>query len=181
MPNPNNKPVEPSLLQKIFGYGEMSPEIQQGIAIAKKEHPNMPTPSRMGLLGRVFSPAGALAITTPMSSISMNDSLLQGYNPQDIADILTHENTHIEQNKREGLLGGMYRNAQDINTPYFQRPNEVEAYRATSMRQERMGNQVDPVPSVLGGFYKPHDINLDHPPMQYAKLNPKTGQYEKSR
>lgn len=184
MPDPK-KPIEPSLLQKIFGYGQMSPEIEQGIAIAKREHPNMPTPTRMGLLGHMVSPANAQAITSSITNgISLNDSILKGYTPQDIADILEHENTHVEQARRNGILANNYQMIQDKDTPYYQRPNEVEAFRATGARQERMGNYVEPVPSVLGKFYTPHDVNLSHPPittMNYTKLNPKTGQYEKSR
>lgn len=194
MPQELSKSNQPSLLQKIFGYGQMSPEIEEGIRIAKSENPNMPTPTRMGLLAKMFTPSNALAATYPFRNISMNENMLKGHTPQEVADTLAHENTHVQQMRNDGVLGQIYRGYQESQTPYWEKPSEVEAFRSTANRQKARGATVEPILSVTGGYYSPQDVNLPLPgspdfnralkmqavnTMNYTVLNPKTGQYEK--
>ena len=152
-----------NLLRKAYESltaDNFSPEIQQGIAIAKREHPNMPDPHQMGMMGRFFAPSRALAITSPFNRISMNTEMLSGKNPQDVADVLEHENTHVEQHRNRGILGQLNDTYSNLKTPYFENPNEIEAFQASAHRQNTMGRPVQTVPAVGNRWITPRDVNL---------------------
>lgn len=144
----------------MFGAGSMTPEMEQGVAIARKENPNLAPVQPYGFFSRMFSP-NALAYASPGKSIYLNPDKSQGQSAEDIADTLTHEQTHVNQMNTRGLgptgellhemFGGQ-------KLPYDQRPDEMAAFQAEKDRRARMGRMQTGVPRFKGeGFYTPQD------------------------
>lgn len=151
----------PSFFQRVFGSESFSPEVQQGIDIARKEMPNMAPVKPYGMLSRLVQP-NALAYASPGNNIYLNTRANLGQSPQDIADTLTHEQTHVNQAQENG---GTFSNIMKLimgdRLPYHQRPNEMAAFQAEKERRSRMGREQTPVPSFsTGQFYIPRDVNL---------------------
>lgn len=159
---PSSAP-SPGLLERLFGTEDFSPEIQEGIRIAKQEMPNMAPVQPYGFFSRLVNPK-MLAYVSGGKNIYLNPRTNEGQSPQDIADTLTHEQTHINQRAAEGygptmtLLRSML---SPPSQPYERRPEEMEAFQAEKDRRNRMGRPQSPVPSFsTGDFYVPHDVNL---------------------
>lgn len=142
----------------------MTPEMQEGISIARKENPNLAPVESYGLLSRIFLPS-AMGYASPGRSIYLNPTMMQGQSPQDVADILTHEQKHVGQMQERGLgptreflnmlLGGL------TAEPYHRRPDEIEAYNAETQRRMKMGRGVGVKPSFMTGeFISPMDKYL---------------------
>ena len=158
----------PGFLQRIFGSSQLTPEMEQGIAIAKKEQPNLAPVQPYGFWSRMLLPGGE-GYTSPGKTIYLNPAQMAGHNPQEVADTLIHEQTHVNQMNRRGLLpveelgSELYDNI--VGPSYSQRPDEMEAYQAEIQRRNRMKRMQAAVPSFeTGQFYMPGtDINLPNP------------------
>jgi len=153
----------------MFGTDPMTPEMEEGIRIAKQEMPNMPDPQSYGFFSRLLNP-NAMAYVSPGSNIYMNPRTNEGQTPQEIADTLTHEMEHVKQNKSEGY-GPTMQFLRDVlipqGEPYHRRPDEMAAFQAEKLRRSRMGRMQTAVPSFsTGEFYVPQDINLPAPQRQ---------------
>ena len=156
----------PNFLQRLFGQTPMTPEMEEGARIAKSENPNLAPIQTYGMMSRLLSPK-AMAYASPGRNIYLNPSQLQGQSPQDIADTLIHEQTHVDQMKRSGvgptmeLLHQMFGSQGKL--PYGQRPDEMEAFQNEKNRRYKMGRIQTAVPSFSnpGEFMIPQgDINL---------------------
>lgn len=175
------KSVQPSrgFLSRMFGSDEFSPEMQQGIDIARKEMPGMAPVEPYGFFSRLLQPK-ALGYASPGNTIYMNPATNQGQSPQNIADTLTHEQTHIGQN--QGRYGPSMNFLRSLlipqKLPYGQRPDEMAAFQAEKERRYRMGRPASPVPSFdrPGEWNIPQDVNLraDTPKPRQNIMMPKT-------
>lgn len=161
------KSVQPSqnILKRWFGTEEFSPEMQEGINIAKKEMPDMAPVQPYGFFSRLAQPS-AMAYANP-NGIYLNPRTNAGQTPQEIADTLTHEQEHIKQSKASGysptiqLLKRMFSPSADSKLPYHQRPEEMAAFQAEKDRRYKMGRSQTAVPSfTTGNFFIPRDVNL---------------------
>lgn len=152
----------PGLLQRLFGSSELSPEMLQGIEIARRENPNLAPVQPYGPISRMALP-NALAYASPGRTIYMNPSMMQGQSPEDVADTLTHEQTHVNQmNQRGGSsLMEFFRTLMQPKDPYHQRPDEMEAYGAEVARRNRMGRTQTGIPEfTTGRSIAPQNIQL---------------------
>jgi|SRR3970040_1764747 len=150
------------LLQRLFGSGELSPEVLQAIEIAKKEIPDLAPVQPYGMLSRMFAP-DAQAYTSPGKNIYVNPAQMKGQSVQDITDMLTHEQEHVNQMKQRGsgTAGEFLRQAFTRQGPYHQREDEMAAFQAEKNRRTRMGRSSTATPSFLTGqFNAPYDIHL---------------------
>jgi hypothetical protein len=171
MPDP--KPIPPNqkrtaqpssgFLQRMLGSETFSPEQQQGIDIARKENPSLAPVKPYGPISRILQP-NSLAYVSGGSNIYMNTAANEGQSPQDIADTLTHEQTHVNQKSAHGptmnfLLSLLDRSNQE---GYGRNPDELAAFMAEKDRRARMGRPQTPIPSFdrPGEFFTPKDINL---------------------
>lgn len=168
----NTNPSQ-GLLQRLFGSAPIPPEIEQGIAIARKENPNLAPVQMYGPLSRFLMPE-ANAYTSPGRNIYLNPATMSGYNPEEIADTLTHEQTHVNQMAERGygptreFLHTIFSGGE----PYGRRPDEMEAFNAEQARQNRMRRMPGVMPSFLTGeMYVPQgDIQL--PAEKGVKVGP---------
>lgn len=160
---PQNISPTKTTLQKMFGDSDTTPDIQQGIAIAQKENPNLAPIQMYGPISRTLM-SGAQGYTSPAGTIYLNPDQLQGFSPQDIADTIIHENTHATQMQNRGgnPLMEFFREMRGASEPYGQRPDEMEAFQAEKDRRAKMGRMQTAVPSFEnpGTFYVPMDTNL---------------------
>lgn len=153
--------IEPSqsLWEKLFGSAPMSDNVRQAIELAKKENPNLAPVEMYGPLSKLMMDK-AVGYTSPGGSIYLNPNY-SSMAPQEIADTLTHEQTHVNQlggNPVTNFLRGAY---ESIATPYHKRPEEREAYQAEVNRALATGRTPTAIPSFLTGeFYVPQDIRL---------------------
>lgn len=149
------------LLQRLFGSSELSPEILQGIEIAKRENPNLAPVQPYGPISRLALP-NALAYASPGRNIYVNPAMMQGQSPEDVADTLTHEQTHVNQMNQRG--GSMFKEIFNMfggRDPYHQRPDEMEAYNAEVVRRNKMGRMQTGIPEfTTGRSIAPQNIQL---------------------
>jgi len=147
----------------MFGTDPMTPEMEEGIQIARKENPNLAPVQSYGLLSRLLQPR-AQAYTSPGRSIYLNPSTLQGQSPQDVADTITHEQQHVSQMGNRGYGPTrelLYQMFGSDNLPYHQRPDEIEAFQAERLRRSRMGRPQTVTPSFsTGQFRTSQDVDL---------------------
>lgn len=139
------------------------PNIQAGINIAQKENPNLAPVSMYGPVSNLLQP-NSQGYTSPGGTIYLNPKQLQGMTPEDIADTVTHENTHAQQMQRTGggALMQFFREMMTGSTPYGQRPDEIEAFQAEEKRRNMMGRTQTAYPSFFnpGQYVVPLDQNL---------------------
>ena len=159
-PNPK-RVVAPSPLERIFSTEKFSPAINEGIEIARKEMPNMAPVQPYGFFSRLAG-SGANAYVTGGKNIYMNSRAMEGQSPQDVADVLTHEQEHVKQKSSHSpavnFLKSIFRMPQE---PYHRRPEEMAAYQAEKDRQDRMGRERTFMPSFsTGEFRAARDIHL---------------------
>lgn len=163
--------VQPTkgFLSRIFGSDEMTPEMQQGISIARREIPNMAPVQPYGFFSRLLQPK-AQAYASPGRTLYLNPNQMQGLSPQDVADTILHEQEHVNQMNQRGygagreLLNQMFGGGPTL--PYGQRPDEMAAFQAEKNRRYAMGRPQTPIPSFTNpGQYiiPPSDINLPNP------------------
>lgn len=169
MPEPQKKAAakEPSrgLLSRMFGSDPMTPEMEEGLRIARKENPNLAPVEPYGFFSRFLQPK-AMGYVSPGNTIYVNPNQV-GQSPQDWADTLAHEQTHVNQQQSQGygptmqLLRSML---SPTRLPYGQRPDEIEAFQVEKERRARMGRPQSPIPSFTGNdYFIPQDINLPLP------------------
>lgn len=170
MPNPPqvqpSVQPSPSFLQRMFGSSQMTPEMQQGVDIARKENPSMAPVQPYGFFSRLLQPKAQGYVSPGGGSIYLNPDQMQGLSPQDVADTLTHEQTHVNQARQSGYGPTMSLLQQLLpdRTPYGQRPTEMEAFQNEKNRRYAMGRPQTPIASFTGGDYIPQeDINLPNP------------------
>lgn len=163
------KSVEPSkgFLSRIFGTEEFTPEMKQGIEIARKEMPDMAPVEPFGFFSRLMHPK-AQGWTSFGNTIYLNPKTTSGYGygPQDIADVLVHEQEHVRQNKAIGPTKHFLNLMFGPSLPYGQRPDELAAFQAEKNRRYAMGRPPFLMPSFTNpGQYiiPPSDINLPNP------------------
>lgn len=149
----------PGLLQRIFGSSQMTPEIEEGINIARREVPNLAPVQPYGPLSRMFM-SQAQGFTSPGRNIYLNPAQLAGSSPQDVADTLIHEQTHVNQMGPSALVN--FLKTLQGSDPYHRRPDEMEAFTAEINRRNRMGRSQTAAPSFMTGeYYVPKgDIHL---------------------
>jgi len=158
---PAKKTAQPSssFLQKMFGPEKFSPEMEEGIGIARKEMPNMAPVQPYGFFSRLVNP-NALAYVSSGSNIYLNPRTNEGQTPQEIADTLTHEQEHIKQKAEVGPFTS-FLNSLFPQPQYSERPDEMAAFQAEKDRRNRMNRPQTAVPSFgTDQFYVPRDINL---------------------
>ena len=90
----------------------------------------------MNWFERHFLAPKTQAMTYPWGSISYNPSHLPPTQPE-IDDVLTHEQAHVGQIKRRGMLGTALDMLRESQTPYYNRPAEREAFDAEAARKRR--------------------------------------------
>jgi hypothetical protein len=163
MPNKTEPTAaSPGLLQRLFGSSPMTPEMQQGIDIAKKENPNLGDVKSYGPISRMFM-SNAQGYTSPARTIYLNPEQMAGQNPQDVADTIIHEQTHVNQMKSRGSnpIMELLRESYGAGQPYQQRPDEMEAFQTEKDRRAKMGRIQTAVPSFTSGnYYSPNDVYL---------------------
>lgn len=158
---PAVKPTE-SWLSRFFG-SELTPEMKQAIEIVKKENPNLAPVETYGPISRLLM-SKANAYTSPTGNIYLNPTQLQGYSPQDIADTLTHEQTHVNQIKDRNLNPILETFRGLTEESYHRRPDEMEAFKVEMLRRTNQGRGQTAIPSFLTGeHYTPSDIKLRAP------------------
>jgi hypothetical protein len=165
---PTAKSVEPSgnWFQRMFGSDRFTPEMEEGIRIARKENPNMAPVQPYGPVSRLLA-GSALGYVSPASTIYLNPRTSLGQTPQEIADILAHEQTHV--NQQSGLsptqvaLNSIFRRPE----AYHQRPAEIEAYQAEKQRRQSQG-RTGMSPSMDGTWHQTGDVNLPLSGSKYA-------------
>lgn len=155
----NVKPTQ-SWLERIFGSEEMTPEMIKAMEIVKRENPNLGNVETYGPISRLLM-SRANAYTSPTGNIYLNPQQLKGYSPEDIADTLVHEQTHVNQIKGRNL-GPILETFRGFGgDPYHQRPDEMEAFREEMLRRRKQGRGQTAIPSFLTGeYYVPRDIRL---------------------
>ena len=174
---PVKESVQPSrgFLSRIFGSDPFTPEMEEGIRIARQEMPNMAPVQPYGFFSRLLQPK-VMGYVSPGNNIYLNPATNVGQTPQEIADTLTHEQEHIKQQKESGygptarVLMSMFGRSE----PYYQRPNELAAFQAEKLRRSRMGRTQTAIPSISGNWYVPRDINLPNPKPKQSVIMPKT-------
>ena len=167
MPAPQEQkkssPKKPGFFQKIFGSGEFSPDVWEAIRIAKQENPDLAPIEPYGLVSRLLQPS-AMGYASPGRTIYLNPTQLQGQSVQDIADTITHEQTHIKQSKDSGRspVGELMRQIYSSSgTPYHQREDEMAAFQAEKDRRNRMGRTQSATPLFdTGKFHASTDVYL---------------------
>lgn len=155
----------PGLLQRLFGSSELSPEMLKGIEIARKENPNLANVQPYGPISRTFLPQ-ALAYASPGRTIYMNPNMMQGQSPEDVADTLTHEQTHVNQmnQRNSNPFMELFHTLTQPKDPYHQRPDEMEAYGAEVARRNRQGRTQTGIPEFTTGKpIAPQNIHLSSP------------------
>jgi len=161
--------VQPTrgLLSRWFGQDPMTPQMEEGINIARKEMPDMAPVKSYGFFSRMLQP-DAFGYASPGNSIYLNPRMSEGQTPQEVADTLVHEQEHIKQQKTSGVSPTMdllKRMLIPQRTPYAHRPEEMSAFQVEKERRSRMGRSQTAIPSFTnpGQFYVPQDINLPSP------------------
>ena len=152
----------PGLLQRIFGSGQLSPDTEEGIRIARSENPNLAPVQPYGLLSRFMQPQ-AMGYTSPGRNIYLNPKLMEGQTPQDVADILTHEQEHVKQMQERGYgpLREFFHEMVPSGEPYHRRPDEMNAFNAEIQRRAKMGRAQTATPSFsTGEMQTADDIKL---------------------
>ena len=157
--------IEPSsrFLEDFLGSDKFSPQIQEGIRIAKQENPNLAPVKPYGFFSRLVAPEtyGIVGGFDP-NSIHLSGRYNATRYPQNIADTLTHEQTHINQvksgTKPQGLLSSLVNPPQ----PYHRNPLEMEAFHAERDRQLRTGREPWLPSFATGEYFSPRDVNLPY-------------------
>lgn len=134
--------------EKVTNMGGLSrpvapPNVMQQIAEARKllssEAPDINTTpiQPYGPISKLLM-RGAEAYVSPMGTIYANPDVLQDRRPQEIADTLLHELTHVRQMKERSPIQRIveYFNQRGA---YGQRPDEMEAFQAEANRRTKMG------------------------------------------
>lgn len=149
--------------QRTFGTTPMTPNMQQGIDIARKENPNLAPVESYGPISRLLN-SGANAYVGGGNSIYVNPANMGSMNPQQVADTLAHEQTHINQKQGTSptmnFLRAMFSGPRG---PHYQRPDEMEAYQVEAQRRARMGRPAEPRQNMFGQTVTPQDVNLPAP------------------
>jgi hypothetical protein len=155
----------PGLLSRIFGnFGtsQMTPAMEEGVRIAQKENPNLAPVKPYGFFSKLLQSPQAQGYTSPWGGIYLNPQSMQGLSPQDVADTITHEQTHVGQivSPTRELLNKFL----PPSEPYYRRPEELAAFQAEKERRARMGRPQTAAPRFdTGSDYIPQDISLPSP------------------
>lgn len=145
---------EPGVLQRLIAAlvpqkvapssSGLPANVQEAMRILKAEEPDF-DPSIVGpktgfpVVGSFQVPPGAQAAATPFGNIRYDPAQLDGQDPQDVADTLLHEYTHVKQAQPRGVIGQILQMVSERALPYGQRPDEIEAWQAEKLRRARMG------------------------------------------
>lgn len=153
-----NTGPSPSLMERLFGQSEMGPNIQEGIDIARRENPNLAPVQSYGPLSRLLLPQ-AQGYTSPGRNIYLNPAQLEGFSPEDVADTIIHEQTHVNQMGPSSIMNFFKQFGN--SDPYHQRPEEIEAFQAEQARRSRQGRLQTGMPEFsTGNIIAPQDIML---------------------
>ena len=173
-----NTQPSPGILQRLLGSSQFTPEIEEGINIARRENPNLAPVKPYGPLSRMLM-SQAQGFTSPARNIYLNPAQLAGSSPQDVADTLIHEQTHVNQMGPSSLVN--FLKTFEGSDPYHRRPDEMEAFTAEINRRNRMGRSQTAAPSFMTGeYYVPRgDIHL--PPEKGVKIGPTSTSLKKQQ
>jgi hypothetical protein len=143
---------------------EASPEVVKGTQVARKEQPDLGAVQPYGFVSRMMMPT-AQAYTSPGRNIYLNSERNEGQSPEEIADTLAHEQTHVKQMQDRGLSPTMEFLNMLINgsegEPYHRRPDEMEAFQVEQERRAKAGRSQTAIPKFTdGGYYTPDDVRL---------------------
>lgn len=150
---------------------DLPQNVSQAAQLLSKEEPDFDPSSvrKAGMIRRMLHP-GAQAEAGLMGGIYVNPANTEGLDPQDMADTLLHEQTHVRQGKGRGLMKELYQRMMQNQGWYGQRPDELEAFQAERDRRAKMGRpgaigtpffeQVDPDPTSYRNFRQRGDIPL---------------------
>jgi hypothetical protein len=131
------------------------------------------SPSSSSILSKLFAPKGSMATTNPFTgNISYNPDAFQGQSQDELENTVAHELTHSRQAQNtpwyktavnlfrpdDNVPTGINQNS-PLNTPYYWRPREMEAFQTERNRQTYQPYPVDP---ALGT----RDIQLSRPKKQ---------------
>ena len=165
------------LLQRIFGFGVMTPEIEEGIRIAQSENPNLAPVKPYGMLSRMMQPQ-AMGYTSPGRTIYLNPRTMEGQNPQDVADTLVHEQEHVKQMQNRGygpvreFLHEALSGIGGGGEPYHRRPDEIAAFGAETERRSKMGRMQSATPSFTTGEMRVADDIRLYTPRKKVETGP---------
>lgn len=151
--------------------------MQRAYAKVSAEMPNVKrvqvSPRQSSLMTSLFMPKGAYAVTNPFTgNITYNPEMFEGQTQDDIEQTLYHELTHAGQMQNTPWYGHLKEvgsqmldnvstlwggnedkvpagisASSPLNSPYYWRPREMEAFQAERDRATRnkIPNYVDPV------------------------------------
>lgn len=176
MPDQPPAPPDNRGFLRRFLSPALTPEMQAGLALARKDRPDIPDPDTYGPISNAYADEpGNQAYVSPAGGMYLNQKAQ--LRPEDWADTIIHEQTHLDQQKRRGLgtagevVGrafGVGAPEMGIGLPYGQRPDEMEAFGAGAHHARERGaddyqTYLKPSFTHPGQFYSPHDINLPTP------------------
>lgn len=119
---------------------EQSPESHMNLAAlhvggSMPEEMGSTSVKPMGLLDRLLAPAGAQAVTNPITkSVRYNPALMPSTQAE-TDDLLAHELTHVKQLNQQPLLSRLLNMVRPPKNAYMDRPTEIEAYGVEKQRQ----------------------------------------------
>jgi hypothetical protein len=102
------------------------------------------TVAPMGLLDRLLAPAGAQAVTNPITKNVRYNPDLMPRTQAETDDLLAHELTHVKQLNQQPLLSRLWSRAKPPTESYYDRPTEIEAYDVEKQRQAKRQDIVLP-------------------------------------
>lgn len=115
------------------------PDLQRSWAGREIEMPNETMATNRvrpsNFIERALMP-NAQAVTYPWGTIALNRKSIED-TQSDLGDVLAHELTHIGQNRKSGMLGGIWDNFRQRGSNYGAKDYEQEALEAESQRKVR--------------------------------------------
>jgi hypothetical protein len=159
---PDKRKEKPAASDAFRQVTAFPAHIQQGIEIARREIPDLAPIEPYGWVSRKFTPANAAAYVSPGRTIYLNPEVMASMSPEDVADTILHEQTHVQQARDKGQTAlGAVLSMMLPQAAYHLRPHEQDAWQAEIERRRRMGRPQTARPSfVTGNYYAPADITL---------------------
>lgn len=137
MPQPQS-----SLIERLLATMRPDPlpqNVEEGKKVLAAEAPDINTTpiSSYGPISKALLP-GAEGYVSPLGTIYLNQELMKGKQPQEVADTLLHELTHVRQANARSPVQRILEYFRQQG-PYGQRPDEMEAFQAEADRRTNMG------------------------------------------
>lgn len=161
LPMPEKLPVRPVA---PTAASRLPASVEEGRRLLAAEAPDITTTpvEPYGLISKILM-RNAEAYVSPLGTIYANQDVLKDRSPQDAADTLLHELTHVRQARSRSPIERIleYFNQRG---PYGQRPDEIEAYQAEkdrrvrTQREQQLGNPhfLSPTIETRGDIFLPN-------------------------